>query len=65
MDRHIVFSLLYIQALQNHGQAHIALFKIGHGGQNLLIGGTVAGFPIIIEGSEGFEANNNVLTKTL
>ena len=36
-------SLLYIQACQNGGQAHIALFEIGNSGHDLLIGGVAAG----------------------
>ena len=36
-------SSLAVEAEQNHAQAHIALLKIGHGGQDLLVGGMVAG----------------------
>ena len=36
-------SLLYIQACQNGGQAHIALFEIGNSGHDLLVSSVASG----------------------
>ncbi len=32
-----------LQGVQDDAQAHVALFKIGHGGHDLLVGGVVSG----------------------